>query len=197
MDLVQHAVSGTFGALDLLLHSAKGLRDTRFRWTIPPGCIGREWSCIYSEVLDRSGSDLEPLLERIEAGFLAETWTTTQAARWLLAFVQQIPYKLPTTHAFGVLPPALVASEDWGDCDSKSLLLIHLLERVGIHAVLLTSEAHAHALVGIDVPSGATGGYRHRGREYAWAETTTAEAPLGWIHPSMRLPNDWRIIPIP
>jgi hypothetical protein len=166
-----------------------------FRWRIPAACAGREWSCIYSEVLMRSEADLEPVLERIQAGFRAETWTTTNAARWLLAFVQQIPYKLPTKHAFGVLPPALVASEDWGDCDSKSLLLIHLLDRLGIEAIMLTSEAHAHALVGIAVPTSARG-FQYRGREYAWAETTTEEAPLGWLHPSMRLPDDWRVIPI-
>jgi hypothetical protein len=172
--------------------------DETFRWRIPSECQGQEWTCIYSEVITRSQADLEPMLIRIEEAFHSEnprTWTKVDAAAWLLAFVQQIPYKLPTEHAFGVLPPALVVSQDWGDCDSKSLLLIHLLERLGIEAVLLVSQAHAHALVGIDVLAGRSG-FRHGRREYAWAETTSEEAPLGWLHPRMRLPNDWRIVPI-
>ena len=166
--------------------------DESFRWTPPPTCFLEPWECIYSDVHARSFTDLEPLLDRIRTGFDAESWTPREAAQWLLNFVQQIPYRLPTEEAFGLLPPALVASEDWGDCDSKSLLLISLLERLGINAILLTSKAHAHALVGIAVPTGQKG-HRHEGREYAWAETTAENAPLGWLHPQLHVPNDWRV----
>ncbi len=174
-----------------------------FRWQIPTDCVGREWTCIYSTVLERSAADLAPVLARIEAGMTVgpqagsggSPWTTLDAARWLLEFVQQIPYQLPTEHAFGVLPPALVASRDWGDCDSKSLLLIHLLDHFEIDSILLRSEAHAHALVGIAVPSGERG-FLYRGREYAWAETTSERAPLGWLHPNQRVPDDWEVVPL-
>jgi len=164
-----------------------------FFWRMTPECVGQEWACIYAETFRRSAVDLEPFLDRIQQALEDESWSTLRASRWLLSLVQQIPYAIPTEHAFGVLPPALVVSQDWGDCDSKSLLLMELLERVGIDAILLTSEAHAHALVGIAVPSVGFG-FKHLGREYAWAETTAA-APLGWLHPSMRLPNDWQVVP--
>ncbi len=171
------------------------LDDATFSWVAPSSCRGREWTCIYSATYAESELDLEPLFERMRSPFVAGELSTTEAARWLLAFVQQIPYRLPTEHAFGVVPPALVASRDWGDCDSKSLLLIGLLERLGIDAVLLASEAHAHALVGIDVPTSG-GTFEARGRQWAWAETTAENAPLGFLHPRMRLPDDWRIVPI-
>ncbi|MFK7898122.1 MAG: hypothetical protein AB8G23_19985 [Myxococcota bacterium] len=169
--------------------------EMRFTWQLPESCAGREWTCIYSEVFDRNAVDLMPLIDRIETGLLAEEFSTTEAAEWLLDFVQQIPYRMPTEEAFGILPPALVVSQDWGDCDSKSLLLIALLERVGIDAVLLVSEAHAHALVGIDVPSRGKA-HKENARRYAWAETTTEDAPLGWLHPSMKLPYDWEVVPV-
>lgn len=169
--------------------------QSTFRWQLPEPCVGREWSCIYPVVHARSLPDLEPLLERIAAGFAHESWTTTDAAAWLLDLVQQIPYRLPTEEAFGLRPPALVVSEDWGDCDSKSLLLISLLDRLGIESELIVSEAHAHALVGIAVPTGGDG-HLHRGREYAWAETTALDAPLGWLHPRLRVPDDWRVVPV-
>lgn len=181
--------------------------ENSFRWNIPQDCVGREWTCIYSTILARSEVDLAPMVARIEAGMAAamqtgtatdaatSPWTTTDAARWLLAFVQQIPYRLPEQHAFGVLPPPLVASRDWGDCDSKALLLIHLLDYFGIDAVLIQSQAHAHALVGVAVPTGQDG-FEYRGRTYAWAETTAEHAPLGWLHPDWRTPDDWRVIPL-
>ncbi len=178
--------------------------EESFSWRIPPDCVGHEWTCIYGAILERSQVDLAPMLARIEAGLAggggdagseASFWTTVEAARWLLDFVQQIPYRLPKQHAFGVLPPALVASRDWGDCDSKSLLLIHLLDHFGIDAILLQSEAHAHALVGVAVPAGRER-FVHRGREYAWAETTAENAPLGWLHPDWRTPNDWKVVPL-
>ena len=167
--------------------------DQSFSWLIPKECANQEWTCIYSEVAARSEIDLEPLLDRIVTGFQAQEWTTPEAASWLLAFVQDIPYQVPVDHAFGLLPPALVASQDWGDCDSKSLLLMSMLDRIGIDSILLVSTAHAHAMVGIAVPTnGKT--FRYRGIDFAYAEAT-AKAPLGWINPQLLRPNDWRPVP--
>ncbi|MCR9262375.1 MAG: hypothetical protein NXH95_21900 [Pseudomonadaceae bacterium] len=157
-------------------------------------CQGDYWSCVYSIVFQRNADDLEPLLNRISQGLEDQRWTAVQATRWLLRFVQDIPYRIPEEHAFGVLPPALVVSQNWGDCDSKSLLLLHLLRRVGIDAQITVSRIHKHAMVGVFVPT--TGGtFSYRNRDYAWAETTS-NAPLGWISPEMLLPDDWQVTPV-
>ena len=194
---------GAEAAEDILAHHEnlgaqfqfRWIDDLSFRWQAPDDCLGREWNCIYADIFRRSAADLMPLIDRLETGLREEQLSTTKAAEWLLAFVQQIPYRIPTEEAFGVLPPALVASQDWGDCDSKSLLLIALLERIGIDSVLLVSQAHSHAVVGIDVPTrGKT--HRENSRRYAWAETTAQDGPLGWLHPSMKLPYDWAVVPI-
>lgn len=174
--------------------------DDAFEYSVPRGCGDDAWGCIYADVLARSEIDLAPLLARMEVAAREESWSRVAAARALLAFVQEIPYRIPDRHAFGVLPPALVASRYWGDCDSKSLLLLALLDRLGMNAVVLTSRAHQHAMVGIDLGGSrlptAEAGYLHRGREYLWAETTAVGAPLGWRHPSMRTPDDWTLVPL-
>ncbi len=158
------------------------------------GCNREPWSCVYTEVFQRNAADLEPLLRRIARGLEEQRWSALDASRWMLRFVQNIPYRIPDEHAFGVLPPALVASQNWGDCDSKSLLLLHLLRYVGIDAQISVSRIHEHAMVGIFVPtSGDT--FTYRGRTYAWAETT-ADAPIGWISPDMLRPNDWQVKPV-
>ena len=175
-------------------------RGDRFHWDLPAECVGREWGCIYAAIRERDHPDLEPLLDRIAQTAVTrakeERWSAREVAGWLLSFVQAIPYRIPHESAFGVLPPPLVVSRSQGDCDSKSLLLMDLLDRVGIDSVLLISEAHAHAMVGVGVAAGvgARDRVRDGGREWAWAETTAEDAPLGWRHPQMRLPDDWRVV---
>ncbi len=180
----------------------KALDAQTFTWNYRTDCIDRwgleleqTWACVYSEIIANDWSDLNPLLSRVGYGLRQEKLSTTDAARWLLAFVQAIPYKIPDDSPFGVLPPSLVASERWGDCDSKSLLLIYLLRGVGIDAQLLTSVAHQHAMVAIGVPASSAHSFDYYGRRYAWAETTS-NAPLGWVDPGMLLPNDWQLVPI-
>ena len=171
-----------------------------FSWRNDPRCqrewqFGRSetWACVYTRVLENNRRDLEPIMERVSAGLLNEQMSAEEASRWLLNFVQTIPYKLPDAFAFGLLPPSLVVSENWGDCDSKSLLLIVLLRHLGIEAHMMVSQAHKHAMVAIPVARKTRGTFNIDGRRYAWAETT-AEAPLGWIDPNMLRPNDWRVV---
>ncbi|MEM9174107.1 MAG: hypothetical protein AAGC67_02645 [Myxococcota bacterium] len=164
----------------------------RFRWRPPLGCEARPWSCIYAQVLSDNADSLGPLVDRFAAHFSEAGWTQADAARWALAFVQRIPYRIPSEQAFGIQPPSLVVSHDEGDCDSKSLLLMAILERLGIRSVLAISDAHAHAMVGIAVPAGGDA-FVHRGRKYAWAETT-ARVPLGRRHGRLRSPDDWVVV---
>ena len=173
----------------------KRLSDSRIQFRVERGCRTEPWGCIYSEILERSRRDLAPVAERIGLGARGEPWTSSEIAAWLLDFVQRIPYRVPEDDPFGVRPTALVVSDAWGDCDSKSLLLIHLLDTFGIDAVLLSSQAHAHALVGIAVPT--SGSYfEYQGRRYAWAETTAEDSPLGWRSPRLKRPDDWQVIPV-
>jgi hypothetical protein len=157
-------------------------------------CRSRPWGCVYTAIAQRSEPDLNAVLDIMQSASADSGWSSIATARWLLAFVQDIPYRIPTEMPFEVLPPPLVVSENWGDCDSKSLLLLQLLRRAGIPATIFVSRAHAHAMVGIAVPTtGKT--ISHNGRRYAWAETT-ASAPIGWINPSFLTPNDWYAVEV-
>jgi hypothetical protein len=109
----------------------------------------------------------------------------------MLAFVQQIPYKIPDD-PFGLRPPPLVVTKKSGDCDSKSLLFFMMLTQAGIDAVMVSSKAHAHTMVGVALPvTGST--FRYKDRKYAFAETTAQNAPIGWLPPDVASPNDWRV----
>ena len=180
------------------------VRRNQFQWTPPRDCQRQgltghagTWACVYGDVLANSRHDLVPLVNRLSEGMARDqVATTTDAARWLLDFVQNIPYRIPEEQDFGLLPPALVVSAYWGDCDSKSLLLLHLLRRFDISAYMLISRAHEHAVLGINVPYATEDTFEVRGRHYAWAETT-ARLPLGRLNPRFLSPDDWQVIWVP
>ena len=168
------------------------ISEDEIQWVVPSDCGRNPWGCVYRDVLSDSRASLAPLGARFAGRFESERWTRVEAAKWLLAFVQEIPYAVPEASPFGVLPPAIVASRDWGDCDSKSLLLMALLDRLGIGSLLLVSDAHAHALLVVDVRAGHAP-FVERGREFAWAEST-APFPLGFRPPELESPDDWRVV---
>jgi hypothetical protein len=97
---------------------------------------------------------------------------------------------VPDKEPFGLLVPALVVAEKRGDCDSKSLLALMLLHELGIESVIVESEAHHHAMLGVPLPSqGAS--FEYNGHRYAFTECTAEGWPIGRMDPRLTHPNDW------
>lgn len=171
----------------------RDLGGGRFRWSLPPACTRYQMGCIFQAFSESSAPHLEPLAARLAREVQSRQFNASQAAEFLLSFVQSIRYQIPSELPFGILGPALVASRGWGDCDSKSLLLKDLLRYVGIDSVLISSNAHRHSMLGIAIPtSGRT--FTANGRRYAFAESTAVGAPIGWINPQLLSPNDWQSV---
>jgi hypothetical protein len=165
-----------------------------FTWVPPPGCPP-SLSCVLNQLVVRNRSDLQPIADLFRTRAQQESLDANQVAALVVGFVQSIRYQVPKAEPFGVLPPALVAAESWGDCDSKSLLALMLLEEVGITGVMISSAAHRHSMVG--VPLITTGKhFSHAGRRYAFVECTAAGAPIGYIDPKLESPYDWRVVPV-
>jgi len=165
-----------------------------FKWVPPPGCDA-SMQCILESLAERSKPDIDPLAARFKARIEGAKMNTLDAVELLTSFVQTIPYEIPKERPFGLMPPALVASSKKGDCDSKALLLHMLLDSIGIDSVLLNSNAHRHAMLGVAVPAQGEK-IRYQGREYAFVETTAKNAPVGWISKEMLKPNDWVVVPV-
>ncbi len=166
------------------------LDGDRFRWAPPKGCPS-DMSCVYAKLVERTRDDVEAITDRFRARIKANKLSSVQAAELVLAYVQFIPYKLPKD-PFGLKPSPLVASQRQGDCDSKSLLYYMILKGLGIDAVIVSSQAHAHTMTGVALPVSGTS-FSHDGHKYAFAEATAEGAPLGYMNPQMKSPNDWRV----
>jgi hypothetical protein len=166
----------------------------RFVWTPPRGCVG-DMRCVLSELAARSEGDIKPIAERIKKRAREANLNSMDVATMIVGFVQSIRYEIPKDEPFGLLPPARVAYEKRGDCDSKALLGHMLLKSMGIGSILLSSEAHKHAMLGIALPAPGTP-FTYAGGRYAFTETTAKGSPIGHINPELLRPNDWRAVPV-
>lgn len=165
-----------------------------FRWTPPPGCDAK-MQCIFEALAEDSRDELAPLAARFKARVREAKLDAVQSVELAMSYVQAIPYEIPKDRPFGLLPPALVVSYKKGDCDSKALLLLMLLDSLGIESVMLTSDAHRHSMLGVAIPAQGTK-ITHEGRSYMFVETTAKNAPIGWISKDLLKPNDWLVVPV-
>jgi hypothetical protein len=157
-----------------------------------PGCENG-LVCAQRFLATRDRADVQPLAARFLARGQAAHMDVIGLASLVLSFVQEISYAIPTGEPFEVIGPATVAAQGRGDCDSKSLLAVVLMQEVGIDAVLIESQAHRHGAVGIGVPSSGTT-FQYQGHTYAYGESTASGWPIGRAPPEMmRPPNDWTV----
>lgn len=166
----------------------------KFSWTPPRGCAG-DMRCVFNELAARSRAGVEPIAaifrRRQQEGKLDAAQITTL----IVSFIQHIRYEIPKSEPFGLLPPALVAHQKWGDCDSKALLGHMLLRDMGVDSLMLSSVAHRHAMLGIALPAPGTP-FTYGGRRYAYTECTAKGSPIGHINPELLRPNDWKAVPV-
>lgn len=173
-------------------HSSRSARS--FAWSPPPGCVG-DMRCVYENVIARSERDLAPLVALLTAHRDAGKASSEDLVVLVISFVQAIPYSVPSDEPFEVLPPALVLARGKGDCDSKVVLAHALLRQIGVDSIVLSSHAHAHAMLGIAVPTVGKK-IRYQGRDYAFTEMTSPNALPGMVSPTFMHPNDWRVVPV-
>lgn len=166
----------------------KRIGKKTFQWEPPPGCTAG-LACVYKALIARTSPDVLVITRRIKQRADAAKLNATQVAQIALAYVQNIPYEIPTD-PFGIKPPPLVITERKGDCDSKSLLLYMILNSLGIETIIVSSKSHAHSLAGIALPTTGSS-FRWKSRRYAFAETTAKGAPLGYLAPELVSPADW------
>lgn len=166
----------------------------RFRWRPPPGCSGGI-ACVYQSIAARSAADVAPIAARFRLRAREAKLSSFDLAQLVVTFVQAIPYEIPEQEPFGVLPPALVASQRKGDCDSKALLAHMILRELGIESMMIGSNAHHHEMLGIALPAPGTK-FTYAGRDYAFTEMTAKGSPIGHINPRLLAPNDWKPMPI-
>lgn len=173
----------------------RALGPARFTYQAPPDCQA-DMRCIYDELMRSNAEPVRALGNRFVEHIRDQHLGPVEAAELIVTFIQRIHYTQPQGEPFGILPPALVAARDQGDCDSKAVLAVMLLRQAGIDATILYSDPLSHAAVGIALPVRGRP-FRLGTHVYRYAELTTEGWPLGMIPPQHDKPNLWKVLPAP
>ena len=157
---------------------------------VPEACTARMDACVFDAEVQVSGPALAELSQRFVGLQQGLHLDSAQIAAVIVAFVQHIRYEVPQ-NTFGITSPAVIISDNRGDCDSKSLLGYLLLRAVGVQSMVFQSDAHAHAMLGIALP-GSGEGWNYDGVTWLATEMTAEGWPMGQMDPEMKEPFDWR-----
>lgn len=149
------------------------------------------WKRYYRMIYRDSWTRLEKAIFAIRALLPQES---EKAAATLLSWTQTFTYERNREGAdFLNLPEAMTTSK--GDCDSRALLLVLMLNQMGVDAILLISPEFSHALAAIDCP-GEGARFTHGKKKYLIADTT-AKVGLGMIAEDMANPEKWFAVTFP
>jgi transglutaminase-like putative cysteine protease len=146
----------------------------------------RYYRVIYRDNVERLDEFSTLLLE------LLNEKTPRRRAEVILAWIQDFHYYRTGTLA-DLTSPLTCLATGAGDCDSRALLYVTFLHRLGIDAILLVSTEYQHSAVAVDVP-GDGARLTIGDKSYLFAEVTDQVA-LGLVDRTMADPAGW--IPIP
>ena len=126
------------------------------------------------------------------AGLLFRKTDGEKAAEDLLDWVQGFDYR--RTAGSDLISPLSAAAFEEGDCDSRSLLYIILLNHYGIDSALMVSSVYSHAMAAVDM-EGSGARINIDGRAFLVAETTD-DVAIGLIASDMADPANWITVPL-
>lgn len=147
--------------------------------------VTEAWKRYYRIIWRDSWSRLE------KAGFIISSSlpdTAEKITAEILEWTQSFTYERDRQGSdFLSLPLALV--EKKGDCDTRALLMVLLLNQMGIDAILMVSPEYGHAVAAVDIP-GQGARFNSGGKNYLIADTT-APVPVGLIDSEISDSSKW------
>jgi len=109
--------------------------------------------------------------------FRNENMSGKDKVLFVISFVQNIKYDRPggtldlLSPTLDLLSPLTTLAKQFGDCDTKAILLYVLLERMGIDCAMMWSQKYKHAMLGVRIST--RGNYKiFNGKKYYFLETT-------------------------
>lgn len=149
------------------------------------------WATIYQRLIKANDERLDNVANALKIQGRKLNLDNHDMASYVLSFVQHIPYKIPS-NKLGLLAPPQTVSEGYGDCDSKSLLYVLIMRKLGYDTVMYVNYRLRHAMAGVSTSS--TGNYlTSRGIRYYFAETTAVGIRIGQMKGGT---SGWHLIPL-
>ncbi len=149
------------------------------------------WAEVYRRIYNHSSSRMNSILEGFSKIFMKENFDDRDKIYFVITFVQNITYDRPGG-VLDLFPPLGTIAYRFGDCDSKTMLLYVILERMGVDCAMLWSHNYKHAMLGIRV-NGRGNFLTANGKKYYFLETTYPNWNVGDIPPEFSNTKFWFI----
>lgn len=166
------------------------------------------WQQVYTKLYDQSKNQLAFLEDSLQHIGDSLQLSREDFARMVVSFVQDIPYNYILSDScnakhsdfpcvpfvkYGILSPIEFLCTLHGDCDTRTVLIFTLLKNFGYEPVIVNSNQYLHSMIALDIPT--TGDYlEHKGKRYAFWETTNVGWLPGMLPPEMNNTNYWHVI---
>lgn len=149
------------------------------------------WSRIYNLVYTTSVPQLKTIAGGFNHLFATESLNDKDRLLFVVSFVQNIKYDRPGG-VLDLMEPLATLAKQFGDCDTKAMLLYVLLEKMGIDCALMWSQQYKHAMLGVKIST--RGDYKiFNGKKYYFLETTYPGWSIGDLPPDFKNKQFWFI----
>lgn len=169
-------------------------RETRILMTqIGPqvsnqAAIAPGWSRFYRQIYREMFSSLQPLARYWQGLVDTKVVTRDELPQKLLSWLQGFTYDRKGGLT-DISTPWQTLISAAGDCDSRSLVYLALMEHLGVKGILMVSAPYSHGMAALDLPGpGARFPYEDKG--WMVAELTD-QVNLGMIAGDKADPNQW------
>jgi hypothetical protein len=189
--LLERDVNAAMDYIDELASTKYTDLGLQSRFSDPETEARAVWAEVYRRVYNFSIPEMKNVLEGFNKIFITEKLAANDKVQFVITFVQNITYGRPGG-ALDLFPPIGTLAYRYGDCDTKSLLLYVILEKMGIDCAMLWSFNYKHAMLGIKVS--ARGNYlTTNGKKYYFLETTYPNWNIGDLPPEFNNTRLWFI----
>jgi hypothetical protein len=179
---LDEAVKGTLERESRLLMAQIGpqVRDQRI---IAPG-----WARLYRQIYREFFSSLEPVSAYWRAQVDQGKVKKDDLPQTVLTWLQKYKYNRKGGLT-DISTPWQTLTEGAGDCDSKSLVYLALMEQLGVNGILMVSAPYSHGMAALDLP-GQGARFPFDQKNWLVAELTDT-VNLGMIASDMADPSQW------
>ncbi|MGF1532888.1 MAG: hypothetical protein ACFCUI_04245 [Bernardetiaceae bacterium] len=171
------------------------------------------WGHIYRQLKSHDGPALDRIVDLMQKMQAHYQLNEQQLADLVVCSVQHIPYSLIVVSPcsvyiaenpsyagtpcvgkcrYGLHSPVEFAASFKGDCDTRTVFLFAIFERLGYKVAILNSREYAHSILGLHLPAQGSA-VRYQGRNYYVWETTGKGWKIGQLPPDFGNINYWNI----
>lgn len=146
------------------------------------------WTRLYRQVYRELYSSLTPLAAYWQDRVAQKAVTPDQLPQTVLSWLQGFTYDRKGGLT-DISTPWQTLKTAAGDCDSRSLVYLALMEQLGVKGVLMVSAVYSHGMAALDLP-GQGARFPFDGKNWLVAELTD-KVTLGMIAGDKADPTQW------